>query len=86
MALFRVSTHVEEGYIVLRLNDNCITRNTGVWEVEIEAHTEYIVQWFVQGRKGSSYTITISNPNEAEFHLTCRLGNLTDFGGFRFIS
>ena len=85
MAPFRISTHVEDGYMAVRLNDSCITKNTGVCEVQIEMHTEYIVQWFVQGLKGCTYTIIISNPGEAEFQLTHKLGiSGKEFGGYRF--
>jgi hypothetical protein len=85
MAFFRISTHVEDGDITVRLNDNCIPNDTSAYETQIETHTEYIVQWFVQGPKGSKYTVIISNPREAEFQLTQTLGNSgKDFGGFRF--
>lgn len=85
MTLLRMSVHVEDGYIIVRLNDMCIAENTGVWEREIDPGSTYIIQWFVNGRKGSSYSVTISNPNEAEFHLTRTIGQTEkDFGGLHF--
>ena len=85
MALLRISTHVESGYISVRLNDACILEHTGSAEQEVDINQEYVLQWYVHGRSGSSYSVVISKPGQAEFQLTRLLSDGgKDYGGFKF--
>jgi hypothetical protein len=44
------------------------------------------VHWFVQSAPGSSYSITISSPREAQYQLTRALGKSgKDVGAFKFL-
>jgi len=85
MALLRISTHIESGCISVRLNDERVLENTGNVEHEVKMNQDYVLQWYVHGRSGSSYSIVISKPGQAEFQLTRLLSEGgKDYGGFKF--
>jgi hypothetical protein len=85
MATLRASIYAEQGNLTLLLNAKVILTATGTYEVELAKGAEYVIQWFADGQPGSSYSITLSSPPEAEFQLTRVLGETgKDFGGTRF--
>jgi hypothetical protein len=70
MAKLIASTFIASGELWLYLDNKLIMQNSDSVTVELEDDTEYIVHWFVQGTPGSSYSITISSPREAQYQLT----------------
>ena len=85
MAQFQASTHVEDGMLTLKLDNQIVLQNSDSTSFDIRDHQEYVVQWFVVGRPGSMYSITISSPIEAQFQLSRSLkASGKDYGGFRF--
>lgn len=87
MTPFIASTFVSGGSLWLYIDNNVVLKNSNNATVELEEEGEYIVHWLVMGSPGSSYSITISSPREAQFQLTRVLGIAgKDFGGFRYKS
>lgn len=85
MATLQASIYVEQGNVTLLLNGKTILTTTGQYESELAPGTEYVLQWFAEGRAGSQYSITVWSPPEAEFQLMRVLGETgKDFGGTRF--
>jgi len=85
MTLFRISIYSDGCHVAVRLNDRCIIEDAGVCETEVESNTEHVVQWYIAGLQGQTYSIVISNPPSAEVQLTRVVGNSgKDFGGLRF--
>ena len=70
MLIFSASVFVEEGTIVLKLNGAEILNKPGKVDMEIEKGKKYEVSWEVKAKAGNSYTLSISSPKEAEYHLT----------------
>lgn len=64
------STFIGSGSLWLYLDNELIMQNSDSATVELEEGREYIVHWFVKGTPGSSYSITISSPREAQYQLT----------------
>ena len=87
MAKLVASTFVGNGSLWLYLDDKLIMQNSDTLTMELEDDAEYIVHWFVKGVPGSSYSITISSPREAQYQLT-RVVVISekDSGSFRFRS
>ena len=85
MAKLIASTFIGSGNLWLYLDHNLIVRNNDSVTVELEKGIEYIVHWFAKGAPGSSYSITISSPREAEYQLTKTVVDFgKDQGAFRF--
>jgi hypothetical protein len=85
MAKLIASTFIASGELWLYLDNKLIMQNSDSVTVELEEGTEYIVHWFVRGAPGSSYSITISSPREAQYQLTKMIGkNKKDFGEHKF--
>ncbi len=85
MAKLIASTFVGEGSLWLYLDNELIMQNSDLVTVELEEGREYIVHWFVKGAPGSSYSITISSPRDAQYQLTRGMGSGgKDFGGYEF--
>jgi len=85
MAKLTASTFIGTGSLWLFLDNNLILRNNDSVTVELETDNEYIVHWFAKGVPGSSYSITISSPREAEYQLTKTVVTFgKDQGAFRF--
>ncbi|MFZ5999310.1 MAG: hypothetical protein ACOYW3_02295 [Bacteroidota bacterium] len=79
------STFISEGSLWLYLDNQLIMQNSDSVTVELEEGQEYIVHWFVKGTPGSSYSITISSPKEAQYQLTrCIPRSKKDFGTYSF--
>lgn len=74
------STFIASGSLMLYLDNELIMQNSDSTTVELEEGKEYIVHWFVKGTPGSSYSITISSPREAQYQLT----RVLDRGGRGF--
>jgi hypothetical protein len=87
MAKLVVSTFIGSGELWLYLDNKLIMQNSDSATVELQEETEYIVHWFVRGTLGSSYSITISSPKEAQYQLTrvVETGGKGD-GGFKFVT
>jgi hypothetical protein len=85
MAKLIASTFVASGELWLYLDNKLIMQNSDSVTVELEEDTQYIVHWFVQGTPGSSYSITISSPREAQYQLTKIIGKRSkDYGSYIF--
>ena len=85
MAKLIASTFMGSGNLWLYLDNNLIMQNSDSVTVELEKGIEYIVHWFAKGAPGSSYSITISSPREAEYQLTKTVVDFgKDQGAFRF--
>lgn len=74
MVVLKVSAFVGKGALWLYLDSALILQNNQSLEFALEEGQEYIVHWFVKAPPGSSYSITISSPKEAEFQLTKVIG------------
>jgi hypothetical protein len=85
MAKLVASTFIGSGSLWLFLDDKLIIQNSEKQTIELNRGEEYIVHWFVKGTPGSSFSITISSPREAEFQLTrVIVVSGKDCGEFRF--
>jgi hypothetical protein len=81
------STFIGRGELWLYLDNELIMQNSDTITMELEESVEHILHWFVKGATGSSYSITISSPKEAQYQLTRVIGKGgKGFGGFRFKS
>jgi hypothetical protein len=93
MAKLRASIYVERGELTLLLNSQKIMHTDGVRNCDgdsaqgdLTSGSEYVLQWFAEGDPGTSFSITISSPREAEFHLKKTIGATgKEFGGFPFM-
>ena len=65
-----VSVFVESGSIELKLNGESLLKGSGRIERFLSSNTEQKLSWKINGPVGSSYTISVSSPKEAEFHLS----------------
>ena len=84
MAKLVASTFIGNGSLWLYLDDELIIENSDSITMELEDGKECIMHWFVKGTPGSSYSITISSPREAQFQLTKVIGKGDkDWGGFK---
>lgn len=66
---FVASTFIEDGTLELRLDGQVVLRNSGRVSIKLEEGL-HEVSWRVEGKMGTSFTISISSPASAEFHLT----------------
>ncbi len=86
MAKLIASTFIASGELWLYLDNKLIMQNSDSVTMELEEGQEYIVHWFVQGTPGSSYSITISSPKEAQYQLTRVVGlSRKSKGDFQFV-
>jgi hypothetical protein len=84
MRQFIVSAFSGDGFLWLYLNEKLVLRNSQSVTLEIE-NGEHVVQWYVEGPSGGSYSITISSPAQAQFHIARVVGQGgKSFGGFQF--
>jgi hypothetical protein len=85
MAKLVASTFIGSGSLWLYLDNELVMQNSDTLTLELEDNAEYIVHWFVKGAAGSSYSITISSPREAQYQLTRGLGRSgKGFDSFHF--
>jgi hypothetical protein len=73
MTKMTASASVSNGSLWLFLDNELILKNSGVVNIELKDSGEHIVHWFVSGK--GTYTISVSSPKEAEFHLTKMLNS-----------
>lgn len=66
---FVASTFIEDGTLELSLDGRLVLSNSGKIQVELEKGF-HEVSWIVKGKIGTSYTISVSSPSAAEFHLS----------------
>lgn len=66
---FVASTFIEDGTLELRLDDQVVLKDSGRVSIKLEKGF-HEVSWKVEGKIGSSFTISISSPASAEFHLS----------------
>jgi hypothetical protein len=86
MAKLVTSTFIGSGSLWLYLDNELIMQNSDTLTMELKEDAEYVVHWFVQSAPGSSYSITISSPREAQYQLTRALGKSgKDVGAFKFL-
>ena len=79
------SAFIAQGTLAVYLNNQLIMQNSDSATVELETGQDYIVHWFVQGEAGTTFSITISSPTEAQFQLTRAVPKgKKDLGTFRF--
>lgn len=84
MPKLRIATYIERGSLVVRLNDVEIINGGGKYEAEIPPGV-HVLQWYVTGAPGSSYSISVASPVDAEYQLTRKVKKTgKDFGGFGF--
>jgi hypothetical protein len=85
MAKLGVSTFVGDGSLWLYLDTEVIIQNSDTLIMDLKEDIDYVIRWFIKGAPGSSYSITISSPKEAQFQLTKIVGSGgKDFGDFQF--
>lgn len=84
MAKIRIAAYIERGSVVVRVNDVEVVSGGGTYEGDVRPGS-HVLQWYVASLSGTSYSISVSSPGEAEFQLTRKLGRTgKDFGGFEF--
>ncbi len=66
---FTASTFIEDGTLELKLNGKVVLTNSGRVSLKLKKGN-YEVSWEVKGKIGTSYTISISSPATAVFHLS----------------
>jgi hypothetical protein len=85
MAKLTASTFIANGSLSFYINNELTMSNNSSASVDLEDHGEYIVHWYVMGSPGSSYSVTISSPREAQFQLTRVIGSSgKDLSSIRF--
>jgi hypothetical protein len=85
MAQLVTSTFIAQGTLILYLDNQVIIQNCDSVTVELKSGQEYIVHWFVQGVTGTTFSINISSPKEAQFQLTRSIPKAgKDLGTFKF--
>jgi hypothetical protein len=79
------STFIANGSLWLYVNNQIILQGSDSVTIELRDGEEYIVHWFVMATPGTSYSITISSPREAQYQLTKVVGRTgKDLNSFRF--
>lgn len=80
-----VSVYAGASTLWLYLDDQLILRDSSEATIELLPGSEYVVFWYVKGLPGSTYSICISSPREAEYQLTkTLLGSGKDHGSLLF--
>lgn len=79
------STFALKGSIWLFLDEELISKGNVVKEVELESGKSYLLHWVIKGEAGSTYSISVSSPKEAQYLLTSVIGGSEkDQGGYSF--
>lgn len=80
-----ISTFTGPCSLWLYIDNQLILKNTDIATIELDSSGEYILFWYVKGPPGSTYSITISSPREAEYQLTKTItASGKDQDSFRF--
>lgn len=69
-----ISCFIENGELSLSLNGETIILGSGRLKKDIQTGKSYRIDWLVKGMQGTSYSISISSPQLAEFHLSKVIG------------
>lgn len=69
---FEASTFIEDeaGTLILKLNGREVISGSGKIAMELDPNESYELVWEVKGMKGTAYTISVSHPVSAAFHLS----------------
>lgn len=79
------STFIDNGTVWLFLDDQLIAKGSESISMDLPAEEEFILHWFVKAPKGTTYSISISSPKEAQYQLTKTTGKSEkDCGIFKF--
>ncbi|REG78234.1 hypothetical protein [Algoriphagus antarcticus] len=85
MSKLVASTFIDKGSIWLYLDDELIAKGSETVTMDLPAEEEFILHWFVKAPKGTTYSISISSPKEAQYQLTkITKESGKDFGIFTF--
>lgn len=85
MMKMTASTFIGNGSLWLYLDERLILQDSDTLTMEIGQGEEYSVYWFLKGAPGSTFSITISSPRDAQFQLTKVIGGGgKECGGFLF--
>jgi len=80
-----VSAFTGASSLWLYMDDMLILKESTEVTIELQSGSEYVMFWYVKGLPGSTYSITISSPREAEYQLTkTLLASGKDHGSFHF--
>ena len=80
-----VSVFTGASSLWLYMDNQLILKDSAEVCVDLDAGSEYVLFWYVKGLPGSTYSITISSPREAEYQLTKTLvASGKDHGSFHF--
>lgn len=87
MPQLAISTSIESGQMVVKLNGKTVVRNNASVTIELASGELFVLQWFVEGTPGSDYNITITSPLNARINRTRTIDETRrDFGGFDFFA
>ena len=85
MATFYAETTVEFGKLLLKIDGINVIIDSGTTDFYLPDNENFILQWFVKGVPGSSYSIKIKSPENASINLTKIIKPTgKDYGGFSF--
>ncbi len=88
MAEFTASISIEAGMMKLILNGvNFLLVNDGQTKQRTRnlGAGKHVVQWYVSGEPGTSYTLNISSPDSATTSITKKIKPIgKDYGSFSF--
>lgn len=80
-----VSAFTGASSLWLYLDDRLILKDSAQTTIELPSGSEFVMFWYVKGLPGSTYSISISSPREAEYQLTkTLLASGKDHGSFHF--
>ncbi|GAB3219614.1 hypothetical protein J0A67_04790 [Algoriphagus aestuariicola] len=80
-----VSTFALHGKIWLFLDEELISTGSSTRELELKIGESYVLHWVIKGNPGSTYSISVSSPREAQYLLTRVIGvGEKEFGGYKF--
>lgn len=71
---FEVSCFIEDGMLILKLNNETIIQGSGRFDMTIEKGMTHTLKWEVNGKKGTTFSISVSSPQLAEFHMSKVIG------------
>ena len=82
---FTARISILDGRLKLKLNDRNFLVDNGTRSIQLVTGQTYVVQWFVRGAPGATYTVNITAPRSAAGSITRVLNESgIDYGGFRF--
>ena len=79
------STFALKGEIWLFLDETLISTGSSANELDLREGECYLLHWVIKGNPGSTYSISVSSPREAQYLLTSVIGDGgKEFGGYSF--